>query len=324
MTLLLGVAVPLAMLATTLGLAIAFGGPGTPAPMASVNNPFKTVDYSDLPPLARFSARDGKELAFRAYSPASNLVNGSVVLVHGSSASSSSMHVMAKAFSRAGYAVYALDIRGHGDSGPKGHIGYVGQLEDDLEDFVRSASLPKPATLAGFSSGGGFVLRIAGSDRQTLFQNYLLLSPFISQDAPTYRPNSGGWVSVGVPRIIALAALDAVGVRAFNNLPVTRFALNEEAKAFLTPAYSFALSVNFRPQRDYIANIRSVDRPCRLVADANDEVFFTARFAEVFRSAGKDVPVTLVPGVSHIQLTLAPQAIGAAIAAVQSMQPPRV
>jgi alpha-beta hydrolase superfamily lysophospholipase len=110
------------------------------------------------------------------------------------------MHVMAKAFAAAGYTGYALDIRGHGGSGTRGHIAYVGQLEDDLEDFVSSVKPDKPATLVGFSSGGGFVLRFAGSTRQKLFSSYLLLSPFISQEAPTYRPNSGGWVSVGIPR----------------------------------------------------------------------------------------------------------------------------
>ena len=171
---------------------------------------------------------------------------------------------MAKGFAAAGYAAYALDIRGHGQSGVKGHIAYIGQLEDDIEDFVHAAKLAQPSTLVGFSSGGGFVLRFAGSARQKLFSDSLLLSPFISQDAVTSRPSSGGWVSVGVPRIIAISLLDSAGIRAFNDLPVTKFALAEEkAKAFLTPQYSFALAQNFRPERDYQANIREVRQPLR-------------------------------------------------------------
>ena len=121
-----------------------------------------------------FTARDGTKLAFRAYPAAGGAVKGSVVLLHGSSASSSSMHLMAKGIAAAGYAAYTLDIRGHGKSGTKGHIVYIGQLEDDLEDFVHSTKLAQPSTLAGFSSGGGFVLRFAGSPRQELFSNYLL------------------------------------------------------------------------------------------------------------------------------------------------------
>ena len=197
----------------------------------------------------------------------------------------------------------------------------MGQLEDDLDDFVKSISPAKPATLAGFSSGGGFVIRFAGSTRQRLFQKYLFLSPFISQDSPTSRPNSGGWVSVGVPRIIALSILDGFGIRTFNDLPVIKFALDEESKGFLTPEYSFALSANFRPQRDFIENIKAINQPCALVVGSNDEAFYAGRFAEVFRSAGKSIPVTLVPEVGHIQLTLDPTAIAAAIKAVNSMGP---
>ena len=147
------------------------------------------------------------------------------------------MHVMAKGFSAAGYDAYALDIRGHGDSSTRGHIAYVGQLEDDMEDFVHAVKLAQPSTLIGFSSGGGFVLRFAGFSKEKLFSNYLLLAPFISQDAATSRPDSGGWVSVGVPRIIAISFLNGFGVHAFDDLPVIRYALTKENAKFLTPGY---------------------------------------------------------------------------------------
>ncbi|AWI81183.1 alpha/beta hydrolase [Parazoarcus communis] len=302
------------------GLAIAFGGPAEPRPMDSIGAPFKAVDYSGLPDLQRYRARDGSALAYRTYMSGEHDRKGSVVLVHGSSASSQSMHVMASAFAAAGYVACALDVRGHGESGNKGRIDYVGQLEDDLEDFVRVVAPPQPVTLAGFSSGGGFVLRVAGSPLRALFSGYLLLSPFISQDARSQRPNSGGWVSVGLPRYIALGVLNAAGVRAFNALPVTRFALDEASKAQLTASYSFPLAQNFRPQQDYRANIRNTaDVPLSVLAGENDEAFHADRFAEVFSSAGRDVPVVLIPGLGHIALTLDPVAVKAAVNAVDSM-----
>lgn len=309
------------VLTAALGAAIAFGGPKPPPAMAAINDPFKAVDFSDLPPLKHFSAEDGASLAYRYYSPALVVARGSIVLVHGSSASSNSMHLLAKAFAKAGYATYALDIRGHGDSGPKGVISYIGQLEDDLDSFTHAVSLPKPSTLAGFSSGGGFVLRFAGSRRQEEFQNYLLLSPFLSQNAPNYRPDSGGWVNVGIPRVIAISLLNGVGVHAFNDMTVTSFALNEEAKAFLTPEYSFAMASNFRPERDYEANIEAVHQPCAVVAGASDEAFFTDRLESTFRKQGKNWPVTLLPGVGHITLTLDSGAINASVKAVEGMRP---
>jgi non-heme chloroperoxidase len=308
-----------AVLVAIVGVAIAFGGPGAPAAMSSINDPFKGVDFSDLPKISSFAARDGAKLAFRVYPAAGGAAKGSVVLVHGSSASGSSMHVMAKGFAAAGYDAYALDVRGHGNSGTKGRISYVGQLEDDMEDFVHAVKPAQPSTLMGFSSGGGFVLRFAGGPRQELFSSYLLLSPYISHDAATTRPDSGGWVSVGVPRLIAISVLDGFGLHLFNDMPVMRFALTKEAASFLTPQYSFALAQNFGPQRDYQANIRAVRRPVRVLVGQNDEAFYADKFATVFKTAGKEVPVTVLPGIGHISLTLDPVAIGAAVAAVEAM-----
>ncbi len=169
-TLLLSIGLPVALLAVALAAAIILGGPGVPPPMPSINDPFKGVSFASLPALSRFTARDGVPLAYRAYALNITPARGSVVLMHGSSASSNSMHPMAHAFAQAGYAVFALDIRGHGESGTKGRIAYVGELEDDLEDFVKAVSPPRPATLAGFSAGGGFAMRVAGSPRQRLFR----------------------------------------------------------------------------------------------------------------------------------------------------------
>jgi hypothetical protein len=49
-----------------LASAIAFGGPKPPPPMASIDKPFTTVDYSDLPPRQRCKAADGRRLRIAA------------------------------------------------------------------------------------------------------------------------------------------------------------------------------------------------------------------------------------------------------------------
>ena len=141
-----------------IALALWFGGPGTAPPMLSINDPFLKVDFSAKPPLQTFKAADGVDLSFREYAAAGKTHKGSAVLVHGSSASSDSMHLMAQALAAAGVHVFALDIRGHGASGTKGHIGYIGQLESDMKSFVDTVKPVHPSTLIGFSSGGGFVL----------------------------------------------------------------------------------------------------------------------------------------------------------------------
>jgi len=105
---------------------------------------------------------------------------------------------------------------------------------------------------------------------------------------------------------------------------VVRFAVDERDKGFLTPQYSFALEQNFRPERDYQANIRAVRQPLRVLAGQNDEVFYADKFASVFKTAGKDVPITLLPGIDHISLTLDQAALQAAISAVESMDHERL
>lgn len=314
----------LGLVVAIFALAITFGGPDKPPPMGSIGDPFNAVDFSDLPQLSSFTARDGTKLAYRSYAPATSAQDkGSVVLIHGSSATSSSMHPMAKALSAAGFATYALDIRGHGGSGRKGQIAYVGQLEDDLTDFMHAVSPPEPVTLAGFSSGGGFVVRFASGSQQDLFQSYLLLAPFLSQDSPTLRPAGGGWASVGVPRIVALTILNEFGIRTFNSLPVLRFAVSEDAKAILTAEYSYALQTNFRPRRDYLADLRNMHRPFHILIGQNDEVYYPDRFAEVLRQSGKDSPVTVISGVDHIHLILSPTAFEKSIEALKNLRSQR-
>lgn len=306
-------AVVILLIITTLGLAIAFGGPQPPKPMVSVNQPFVGVDFSDLPSIQHYVGKDGTSLGFRHYAANTIVAVGSIVLIHGSSASSASMHVLAKSFAKAGYETYALDMRGHGSSGTKGQIEYIGQLEDDLAAFVDANHPLRPSTLAGFSSGGGFVLRFAGGPKQALFQNTLLLSPFLGPDAPTYRPGAGGWVSLGIPRIVALRLLNQFGITALNYLTVTSFALDEKAKGFLTPEYSYALADNFQPHRDYQSDILGMKNPCAILAGTADEVVFTDKLDDVFNSQGKVCSVQLLPNIGHIPLTLDPTALDAAV-----------
>jgi alpha-beta hydrolase superfamily lysophospholipase len=307
-------------LIAAVALAIGFGGPTTVGALDSINAPFKNLDYSYLPSAKRYKARDGAELAYRHYmaSPAPNeaFKNRRIVLIHGSSASSVSMHTMAQALSKAGYVVDALDMRGHGDSGVRGQIGYIGQLEDDVVDFMRAVPYTGPNTLLGFSAGGGFVLRFSASEQSTLFDRYLLLSPFLLQ-APTNRPNSGGWASVGIPRIIALTILDKLGITRWNDLPVTQFAINAEAKKFLTSSYSYALATNFGAHRDYAQDIAKAPKNLKLIAGAEDELMFADRYAAVFDSARKSIPITIVPGTGHIGITLNAPALAEVVSAAK-------
>ena len=307
-----------AVFASLLGIALTWGGPRSIEAMPSINQPFIGVDNSTQPQASHFTARDGTALAWMSYAgmgAAGYKPQRRIVLVHGSSAGAKSMHTLARALAEAGFQVAALDIRGHGDSGPRGTIGYIGQLEDDLQDFMRAAPFEGPSTLLGFSSGAGFVLRMAGSDRQALFDRYVLLSPFLGHDAPTAQAGPSTWASVGMARIVALTALNALGITHWNDLPVLRFALDDYGRQHLTPFYSYAMMANFGVYRDYAGAVRRSKGDLRVLAGRNDELIQASLLAGTFAKAGRSVPVTVINGVTHIGMILEPPAVAAVVQA---------
>src|SRR5699024_8231033 len=131
--------VALGLLAAAL---IGLGGPAQPAPLTSVGSAFEGVDFSGLPTPSQYRARDGALLSYALYR--ASQARASVVLIHGSAASLASPPPLAQHLRDAGYDVYSLAMRGHGRSGEHGRIDYIGQLEDDLDDFLASVEPAGP------------------------------------------------------------------------------------------------------------------------------------------------------------------------------------
>ena len=75
--------------------------------------------------------------------------------------------------------------------------------------------------------------------------------PTSAQDAPTNKPNAGGWAGVAVPRIIALSLLDGFGLPWFQGLPAVHFATDAKASNSRTPVYSFRLAASLQLGRDW-------------------------------------------------------------------------
>src|ERR1700678_2715852 len=175
-----------------LALAVALAAPlRMPPPLASIQAGAMNIDQAGKPQLSRFQARDGTWLAYRLYPAADGATDRLAIIAHGSSASSDEMHIVARTLAKNGIAAVAIDERGHGASGTRGDIAYVGQLDDDLADLVvqlRKSYADAKLTLIGHSSGGGFVLRIAGGPLAEKFDRFVMLSPFLGPRAPTTRP----------------------------------------------------------------------------------------------------------------------------------------
>jgi pimeloyl-ACP methyl ester carboxylesterase len=284
-----------------------------PPELTSISQARKSVDFSALPGIERFQARDGTWLAFRHYPAGSPAAGGAAIVVHGSSGSSgTTIHALSAALAAHGVETYAVDIRGHGASGTRGDIGYVGQLEDDLADFVavvRTMTPIAPLTLIGHSSGGGFALRVAASPIQHLFARTVLLAPYLGFKAPTNRPNSGGWASPDLPRIIGLSALRMIGITCCDSLPVLAFAVPPDSGKTLVAAYSDRLWRNFANHPDFRGDLAAATKPITIIAGADDELMLADKYVEAVRGIAPPVDVKLIDGVNHMGIVSNPAAI---------------
>jgi alpha-beta hydrolase superfamily lysophospholipase len=281
-----------------------------PPELASISDSRKLIDFNALPAVERFQARDGTELAYRHYSPRGPATDRIAIVVHGSSGSSrSAISALSNALAARGVESYAVDIRGHGASGTRGDIRYPGQLEDDLADLVgevRKAHPATPLTLIGHSSGGGFALRVAGSPIQNLFARTVLLAPYLGYDAPSTRPDSGGWASPDIPRFIALSVLRKLGAPWAESLPTVAFAVPPDSAKVLNASYSYRLMVNFAASRDFRQDLAAATRPIAIFAGGADELMLPGKYQE---AVGNRATVKIIDGINHMGIVGEPAAV---------------
>ena len=277
-------------------------------PTALAFNELK-IDYTGLPPLDSYLCRDGTELNYRYYPAQTNKV---LVLLHGSGWHSKYFLPLAKYISSENLAqVYTPDLRGHGISPIKrGDINYINQLEDDLADFVSIIKKEHPNStliMGGHSSGGGLAIRFAGSQYNKSVDAYMLLSPYLEHDAPTFRLDAG-WASVHIPRIVGLSMLNSVGISGFNYLDVIDFNMPQASRdGTETLSYSYRLNTGYAP-RNYKNDLRAMTQKCLVVVGKSDEVFVAEAFEPEMSKYKKDVNVRLIDGVTHMGVVVGEKA----------------
>lgn len=235
------------------------------------------------------------------------------IFIHGSSGSSGTVnHALTHAIASRGVETWALDIRGHGGSGTRGDIGYVGQLEDDLVDFVaqiRKTAPELPLTLIGHSAGAGFSLRVAATPiMQDMFVRTVLLAPYLGYDAPTNKPHSGGWANADLPRLFALAALRKLGIDCCSQLPVLALAVPATSAKYLVATYSDRLTRNFAT-RGYRIDLPATTRPVTIFGGAEDEMMISDKYAETVQAIKPAVDVKVIDGINHMGIVTNPKAI---------------
>lgn len=118
----------------------------------------------------KWKSRDGLEMAALGWT--AETPKAVVVLVHGHGEHINRYQHVAEAFVKAGYAMQAFDLRGHGKSaGQRGHIPSYENLMNDIADFIADAKKRYPALpvfLYGHSTGGNQVVNYALRSPQAL------------------------------------------------------------------------------------------------------------------------------------------------------------
>ncbi|MGO9418844.1 alpha/beta fold hydrolase [Roseiarcus sp.] len=290
-----------------------------PPPLASIHEGAMKIDAVGSPELSRFQARDGTWLAYRLYAATNGARDRIAILAHGSSAQSVEMNTIAAALAAAGVTAVAMDVRGHGASGTRGDIAYLGQLDDDLADLLGELKKANPVErflLIGHSSGGGFALRVAGEPLGEAFDKFVLLAPYLGYRAPTNRPAEGPglWASPDIPRIVATLALGRFGMDWPQALPAIAFANAPVAKMDVTPVYTYRLLQNYTAPEDWKGAFGKAKGRVAVIAGAEDELMDALAYQRELPPLG--VPVTILPGVDHMGVVWRPEAIKAIVAAL--------
>jgi non-heme chloroperoxidase len=307
----LGLLVVIAMMPVAV---IALNAPVSPPAMVSMAAS-SGQSKPDFPAPRQFRARDDTSLQYYVYPAEPDNV---VILIHGSAFPGTSMHRLAESLRAAGVTVYVPDIRGHGGSGRRGDIDYIGQIDDDLVDFVAQlgpARSGETRTLVGFSAGAGFTIRFAGGPHGLMFDRYVFLSPILP-GSPTLRPRSGGWVGFSLPRVTTIALLDRLGIHWFDGFPVLSYAVSPEMSQWVTASYSYRLTLNFGAGGGYETYLRNIRRPAAVLVGDADEQEFADQFAPLMQRLGVNIPVTLVPNMKHADMINNPEAAPAILRAI--------
>jgi alpha-beta hydrolase superfamily lysophospholipase len=153
-----------------------------------------------------FNARDGLRLYYRRWRPAG--ARGAIGLIHGFAEHCGRYDWLAESLADTGWAVAAMDYRGHGQSGGRrAHVDRFDEYLHDCHAFIDEMAadgLAEQPILLGHSQGGLIAARLAESAPERL-SRLVLSSPFIGLAMRVPAPKA--WVGRVVARWLPTLSL---------------------------------------------------------------------------------------------------------------------
>jgi acylglycerol lipase len=143
------------------------------------------------------------ELYWQGWRPGGR-VTGVVLLCHGAFEHSGRYRNVVDALVPDGWAVYGLDLRGHGKSGgQKAHVDSFSDWVEDFDRFTREVTgrhLGLPVFVLGHSLGGQIALAYALDDPQSL-HGLVLSAPYLAAKLPRIVQDAGKGAARLLPRV---------------------------------------------------------------------------------------------------------------------------
>ncbi len=225
-----------------------------------------------------FTLRDNKKIfAYRFAKQSDN----TIILIHGVGSNAYMYNKTAGLLQEATQAeVYAIDLRGHGQSeGKSGDVDYINQYVDDLADIIKAIHKEKPngkIIIAGHSMGGGIALLYAMEQQYEQPDGFLLFAPLIGHNSPAFPQTQASestaeepFMKIHIERIIGLSMLNEIDNHEYDSLPVLFFNLPE---AVPLRKYSYRANKSMTPD-DYVAGLKAVKKPMLVIMGSEDEAF---------------------------------------------------
>ena len=250
-----------------------------------------------------FTVRDKKKLFAYKFPKKSD---NTIILIHGVASNGYLYNKTAGLLQEATQAeVFAIDLRGHGNSGCKdGDVDYINQYADDLADIIKAVRKQKPngkIIIAGHSMGGGVALNYAMQKNKTKVDGYLLFapllghnSPAIQQTPPTETDSIEPFMKIHIARIIGLKMFNEIGNHSHDSLPVLFFNLPENMPS---RKYTYRANMSMAPE-DYKDGLKSINVPMLVLIGNKDEAF-NAEAIKRAVSENSQAQIQIIEGVTH-------------------------
>ena len=235
-----------------------------------------------------------------------------VILIHGIAASLHDWDELIPELTQNGYASYALDLLGHGDSPkPDFHAYQADWLFEHFEHWARSLHLTEPAIVIGHSLGGYLALeyarRVSAWTRGLILVNPLYsplqLNPFLR---PSYSGrNLRGYIASRAPAWMYRAFVD-IGSVVMGRNHAGLHSLPERVRSQTALDYARTASGVYRVPNaiaDLTEALPHIRIPTLLVWGDRDQTLSPASFAEMVsampHATGKSVRAGHVPHQSN-------------------------